>query len=319
MSTPATFGRPSVSASLSVRPRSSPRIRSGTPCPLGLPMCRTRPSPRGGAHSRTIDTMSDDPVLLIVGGCCGRMGSLVVEEAAKEKNLSRFQVVGGVERAGHPQLGQHLPGVVGSARVTSNLEDIIRAGNLIIEFTLPEATLDHAKIAAEINVPMIIGTTGFTTQQFEQLQNLSRKIPIFWSPNMSIGIVVVRRAMTAISQLLFRFGLGEQAQANISEIHHTKKLDKPSGTAKALAQELLKSTGWLIKDEEIEAKREGDVIGVHAVTFRCPSENITLIHEATDRRVFAQGAVLIAKNFHRLWKKPGWYGMDNFVSAIETK
>ena len=255
-------------------------------------------------------------IRLIVNGCCGRMGALIVEEAAKE---NRFQVVGGVEGARHHQLGQHLPGGAGSAKITSNLEELIRAGNLILEFTLPEATLEHARVAAEFGVPMIIGTTGFTNQQFNQLQDLSRKIPIFWSPNMSVGIVVVRRAITAISQLLFKFGLGEQTQTNISEIHHTKKLDKPSGTAKALAQELFKSTGWLIKDEEIESKREGDVIGVHAVTFRCPSENITLLHEATDRRVFAQGALLIARNFHSLWKSPGWYTMDHFVSAIENK
>ena len=276
------------------------------------------PSPASPSRGNRHNEMSEEPVQLIVGGCCGRMGSLIIEEASKERNLSHLQVVGGVESAGHPKIGQPLP-ITGSAKVTSNLEDIIRAGNLIVEFTLPEATLDHARIAAKHKIPMLIGTTGFTAQQFDQLQNLSRKIPIFWSPNMSIGIVVVRRAITAISQLLFKFGLGEQAQASISEIHHTQKIDKPSGTAKALAQELLKSTGWLIRDEEIEAKREGEVIGVHAVTFRCPSENITLMHEATDRRVFAQGAVLIACNFRSLWKSPGWYTMDHFVSAIESK
>lgn len=261
--------------------------------------------------------MSKEPVRLIVSGCCGRMGALIIEEAAKEKNLSRFQVVGGVEGTGHPQIGQHLPGVVGSAKVTSNLEDIIHAGNLIIEFTLPEATLEHAEIAAKFKVPIIIGTTGFTNEQLKQLKSLALKIPIFWSPNMSLGIVVVRRAITAISQLLFKLDL--ETQAHISEIHHTKKLDKPSGTAKALAQELYKSTGWLIEDEKIESKREGEVVGVHSVMFRCPSENITLMHEATDRRVFAQGAVSIAKHFLGLWKKPGWYSMDHYISAIENK
>ena len=262
--------------------------------------------------------MSESSVRLIINGCCGRMGSLIVEEASKERNSSQLSVVGGVEGAGHPRIGQGLPGT-GSAKVTSNLEELVHAGNLIIEFTMPQATLDHAKTAAKAKIPMIIGTTGFTPEQFEQLQALSHQIPIFWSPNMSIGIVIVRRAIASISQLLFKFGLGEQekTQIKISEVHHTKKLDKPSGTAKALAQELFKSTGWLIRDEEIDAKREGDVIGIHAVTFRCPSEKITLKHEATDRRVFAQGAMLVARNFHRFWKNPGWYTMDHFVAAME--
>jgi len=253
-------------------------------------------------------------IRLVVSGCCGRMGTLLVEEAVKDP--SHFILTGGLEHAGHPQLGKPLP-ARRSVRISDDLQSLLRQADLMIEFTLPEATLANARIAAEAKVPMVIGTTGFTPQQTAELKELARRIPIFWSPNMSIGIVILRRTITSISKLLFDFGLAEQVKAEISETHHTRKADKPSGTAKALAQELLKATGWLIRDEEIEAKREGDVIGIHAVTFHAPSENITLRHEATDRRVFAQGALLVARNFHELWKKPGFYGMDDFVSAIE--
>ncbi len=244
------------------------------------------------------------------------MGTLLVEEAAKDP--ARFALVGAVEHAGHPQVGKPLPADPG-VTVTDNLASALRGADLIVEFTVPEATLFNARAAAPSGVPMIIGTTGFTPEQLAELRRLSRKIPIFWSPNMSIGIVIVRRTIASLSKLLFDFGVAEKVKAEISEIHHTKKLDKPSGTAKALAQELLKATGWLIRDEEIEAKREGDIVGVHAVTFRAPSENITLMHEATDRRVFAQGALLVAAHFQGLWKKPGFYSMDDFVSAIEKK
>ena len=164
---------------------------------------------------------------------------------------------------------------------------------------------------------MLIGTTGFSTVQFETLENYARRIPIFWSPNMSIGIVVVRRAIHAISKLLSDFWPDQRIPLALSETHHTKKMDKPSGTAKALAQELFKATGWLLRDEEIEARREGDVIGIHSVTFNCPSEKISLTHEATDRRVFAQGALLIARNFRTIFTKPGWYTMDHFMEAME--
>ena len=251
---------------------------------------------------------------LVISGCCGRMGTLLAEEAVKDP--SHFTLTGALEHAGHPQLGKPLPARQ-SIRVSDDLRSLLRQADLMIEFTLPEATLANARIAAEAKVPMIIGTTGFTPEQTAELKELARRIPIFWSPNMSIGIVIVRRAINSISKLLFNFGLAEQIKVGISETHHTKKVDKPSGTAKALAQELLKATGWLIRDEEIEAKREGEVIGVHEVTFRAPSENIGLRHEATDRRVFAQGALLVARNFQELWKKPGFYGMDDFVSAIE--
>ena len=253
---------------------------------------------------------------LVITGCCGRMGTLLIEEAAK--NPAQFAVTGAVEHAGHPQIGRPLAAKP-DLTVTDNLHGVLRGADLIIEFTVPEATLANARTAAAAKVPMVLGTTGFTQEQSAELQQLARKIPIFWSPNMSIGIVILRRTISSLSKLIFDFGLSEKVKAEISEIHHTKKLDKPSGTAKALAQELLKATGWLIRDEEIEAKREGEVIGVHAVTFRAPSENLTLLHEATDRRVFAQGALLVAAHFRKLWKRPGWHGMDDFVGAMEKR
>ena len=251
---------------------------------------------------------------LVITGCCGRMGTLLVEEAAR--NPSLFKLAGAVEHTGHPKIGQPLPADP-AVTITDNLAKALKKADLIIEFTVPEATMANARAAASAGVPMVIGTTGFTKEQLDELKKLSRKIPIFWSPNMSIGVVILRRTISSLSKLLFDFGVSEKVKAFISETHHTKKLDKPSGTAKALAQELLKATGWLIRDEEIEAKREGDVIGIHSVTFQAPSENLTLVHEATDRRVFAQGALLVAGNFRKLWKKPGLYSMDDFVSGIE--
>ena len=256
----------------------------------------------------------DAPVRLVISGCGGRMGSLLVEEALKSK--THFLLTGAVEGAGHAQIGQ--PVVPNSKiRVTSDFHMVLKEADLVIEFTRPDVSMLHAQEAAKARVPILIGTTGFTSSQFDQLQALSKQIPIFWSPNMSIGIVIVRRTIAAISKLLFNFGLGEQTKVSLSETHHTRKLDKPSGTAKALAEELMKATGWLIKDEEIDAKREGDVIGIHSVTFDNPSEKITVMHEATDRRVFAQGALLVARNFRVLFPKPGWYDMDHFVDAMQ--
>ncbi|MBI3323538.1 MAG: 4-hydroxy-tetrahydrodipicolinate reductase [Candidatus Omnitrophica bacterium] len=265
---------------------------------------------------------NNGPVRIAVSGAAGRMGSLILEEAARQPSL--FQVAAALEQPGHPGLGKPLaaePPPAGTGhcvRVESDVPAALARADLLIEFTTPDASLSHAEAAAAARVPMIIGTTGFTPEQMERLQAHARRIPIFWSPNMSLGIVVVRRAIGSISGLLFNFGLNEKTKVQISETHHTRKKDSPSGTAKALRDELLKQTGWLIRDEEIEARREGEVIGIHSVTFDCGSERITLTHEATDRRVFAQGALVIARHFRALWTQPGWHGMDDFVGAMQN-
>lgn len=243
------------------------------------------------------------------------MGSLILEEASRQRGA--FQVAAALEQPGHPQLGQPVA-CAPSLRVEGDVAAALARADLLIEFTTPEASLTHAAAAVEHCVPMLIGTTGFTPEQMEKLQAHARRIPVFWSPNMSLGIVVVRRTLGAISGLLLNFGLADKTKVRISETHHARKKDAPSGTAKALRDELLKQTGWLIRDEEIEARREGEVTGIHSLTFELESERITLTHEATDRRVFAQGALVIARHFRTLWTQPGWYGMDDFVSAMQN-
>ncbi len=244
------------------------------------------------------------------------MGTLLVEEALKHPSV--FELTGVTEYAEHPEIGKPLPQKP-ELKISGSIKELLSKADLIVEFTTVESTLCHAKEAAAAQVAMVIGTTGFSAEQFEQLKRYAKKTPIFWSPNMSIGIVIIRRTIAAVSQLLAQFGLSEQTHIQLSETHHTQKLDKPSGTAKALAQQVFQSTGWLIKDEEIDARREGDVVGIHSVVFQCPSENLSLTHEATDRRVFAQGALLIARNLRRFCKKTGWVTMDDVVTALQKK
>ena len=251
---------------------------------------------------------------LVVSGCCGRMGGLIIEEALKDR--SHFELSGAVEHTGHPEIGKPL---AGNLTITADLKSALQKADLLIEFTTPEATLQNARVAAESRVPMVIGTTGLTPEQFQTLEKLAQHIPIFWSPNMSIGIVMMRRTIGSLWKLLEDFQLDQSVQIGLSETHHAKKKDKPSGTAKLLAQEIFKTAQRRIDDGDIEAKREGDVVGIHSVTFQGPSEKITLQHEATDRRVFAQGALLVARHFLALWKNPGLYGMDDFLTALQKE
>lgn len=250
------------------------------------------------------------PIRLVISGCCGRMGSLIAEEAARDS--AHFRIVGALEQPGHPQAGQPLPAQP-ALKVSTDAAACLQGADLLIEFTAPEATLANARAAAQARVAMLIGTTGLTLQQLEELRALARQIPVFWSPNMSIGIVILRRLIGSLYGLYRKFGLEGSASIQLSETHHIRKKDKPSGTAKLLAEEVRKVTGRSIPDEEIEARREGEVVGLHSLSIQTGAEKITLQHEALDRRVFAQGALVAARHFMQSTPKPGLYGMDDFV------
>lgn len=256
------------------------------------------------------------PVRLVVSGCCGRMGSLIVEEALRD--TGSFELAGGVEQEGHARIGQPL-NPSSRSKVSSDLPQLLSQADLLIEFTTPHASLTHARQAAQAGKPMLIGTTGFSAQELEELRRHSQKIPILWSPNMSIGVVVLRRTMAAVCELLRKFQLESKVSFRLSETHHAQKKDKPSGTARLLAEDLRRLSGRPLEDSQIESIREGEVIGIHTVRFDLPAERIQLTHEAKDRRLFAQGALLVARHFHRVAPRPGWYTMDDFVSALEGR
>lgn len=247
---------------------------------------------------------------LVVNGCCGRMGALICEEAAKDS--ARFELVGAVEHKGHPMIGKPLASHP-RLNVTDDLRIALTHADLAIEFTNPEASVRNAKIVADTKVAMVIGTTGFTPEQFSQLRESAKQIPIFWSPNMSVGIIIVRRTIASIFELFRKFGLNDSVKVQMSEVHHTEKKDAPSGTAKQLAEDVRKASGLPFRDEEITAIREGTVVGIHTLTLESGAERIQLQHEATDRRVFAQGALLVSENFLKKFSRPGWYTMDDLL------
>jgi 4-hydroxy-tetrahydrodipicolinate reductase len=238
------------------------------------------------------------------------MGSLIVEEALKER--AQFELVGGLEQENHPQIGQPLPGAT-HLKINGNLKELLARADLLIEFTTPEATLVHARVAAEAKVPMVIGTTGLTNEQFAELETLAQQTPIFWSANMSIGLFILRKTIQTILQLLKRYRLDGVTRVSISETHHTQKKDAPSGTAKQLAQDVQAASGKSAQEIPIDWKREGQVVGLHTVHFTLGPERISLEHEALDRRVFAIGALRAAVEFHRTAKRPGWYTMDDLI------
>ncbi|MBI3318189.1 MAG: 4-hydroxy-tetrahydrodipicolinate reductase [Candidatus Omnitrophica bacterium] len=254
-------------------------------------------------------------IRLVVSGCCGRMGSLIAEEAAKDS--AHFDLAGALEHPGHPQVGKPYPAKPG-LKVSDDLPGLLQQADLLMEFTTPEATLEHAGICAEAQVAMIIGTTGLSPEQTDRLfRETDKKIPIFISPNMSIGIFILRKMIGHVSEELRKLSVPIQ-EMKLSEAHHAKKKDRPSGTAKQLAKEIGEATGRVIPENQISVRRdeEFDVAGVHTVTFELGAEKLLLTHEATDRRLFAQGALWVARHFRQVCTEPKVYGMDDFMAQV---
>ncbi|AGC49652.1 4-hydroxy-tetrahydrodipicolinate reductase [Lawsonia intracellularis] len=178
---------------------------------------------------------------------------------------------------------------------------------VVIDFTTPETSISMAQVAQKYGNPIIIGTTGFTLEQFDTLETLAKTSRIFWSPNMSIGINVLLKTLPQMAQIL-----GNEYNIEIVEVHHNKKKDAPSGTAMRIAETLSTSRHWDLEkvacynregivgerpQEQIgiQTIRGGDVVGVHTIYFIGPGERIEITHQADSRKNFAQGALKAAE------------------------
>lgn len=235
-------------------------------------------------------------IKIIISGCCGRMGARISSLASQDEDL---EIVGATERKDNPNIGKFL----GEVKVSSNLEDVIKAADVLIEFTTPEATLENLEVAARNKKAMVIGTTAIDKAGVRKITDASRQIPIVFSPNMSVGVNLLFDLVEQSAQVLKGYKI------NITEAHHKHKKDAPSGTAKRLAKVIKDVKGDL--DIPIESIREGEIIGDHTVSFDGEFETLQLAHHAKSRDVFASGALLAAK--FTIGKKPGLYSMQDVL------
>lgn len=242
---------------------------------------------------------------IIVMGACGRMGKTITGLVRADEKL---ELVGLVERPDRlADLGtQDCPTSDKLDALLAQTSDVV-----IIDFTAPEASLANARAAAAHGSALVIGTTGFSEAQKEELQALAAKTPIFWAPNMSIGVNVLLKILPDLTR-----ALGDAYDIEMVEMHHNKKKDSPSGTALRLGECLAEARGWKLPDvvnshregiigarpqQEIgiQAVRGGDVVGVHTVYFMGAGERIEVTHQAHSRENFAQGALRAAAWLHQ--------------------
>ena len=253
----------------------------------------------------------------VVAGAGGRMGSRVLAALREEKD---FAVTGAFERAGSEHVGRDADGIA----IVAGIDDALGKGaDVVIDFTAPSASLQHASVCAARGVALVIGTTGFAAEQKNDLRTAARRIPLVLAPNMSVGVNVLFRLVAAAAR-----ALGSAYEVEIVEMHHRMKRDAPSGTALRLAEIAAEALGPGPEQSFVYARhgdtgprkkgsiglqslRGGDVVGEHTVHFLADGERLELTHEATSRDNFARGAVRAAR-----WlagRKPGFYDMQDVL------
>jgi len=221
---------------------------------------------------------------IAINGACGRMGQAVAKAAADA----------GVEVAA-------LIDVVKAPGVTRNLAKKVDA---LIDFSTPEASLERLSECVKTKTPAIVCTTGFSDAQKAEIAAASKKIPVVYSSNMSVGVNLLFKKVPEIARTL-----GESYDIDIIETHHRFKKDAPSGTAKTLAERIESATG---RKPNVHAVRSGDVVGEHRVIFGTLGDSIEIIHRASTRDIFAKGSIEAAK-----WAKDAKPGLYTMLDVIE--
>ncbi len=259
-----------------------------------------------------------------VVGCGGRMGRMLVAEIAATEGCA---VAGGSEAPGSGYVNQDIGELAGIGRigipVGETVDKLIRDSDVVLEFTSPAATAEHAALAAGLGKAMVIGTTGLSPQQGEVVHQAGRNVPIVWAPNMSLGVNVLLSVVEEVARRL-----GPDWDVEIMEMHHRGKVDAPSGTALALGRAAAAGRGVSLEEVEqrgrdgitgprrtgdigFAALRGGDAVGDHHVSFAGASERLEFVHRATSRAIYAKGAVRAAR-----WvvgRAPGVYGLKEVL------
>ena len=263
--------------------------------------------------------MSQKPGI-VVTGASGRMGQMLIRQIL---DGGTFELVGALERPGHDWVGRDIGDAMGGMAlgllVADDPLEAFAKARAVIDFTTPAATLRFAALAAQARLVHVIGTTGMTAEDLARLKPAASHATIIRAGNMSLGV----NLLTKITQLVAA-ALDEDFDIEVVERHHNQKVDAPSGTALMLGEAAAQGRGtslqqvadrgrdWITGarkrgDIGFAAIRGGDIVGEHEVIFAGQGERIVLGHVASDRALFARGALKAAA--WGLDKKPGEYDM----------
>ena len=264
-------------------------------------------------------------IKVIVTGASGRMGIQILKKIIQDKSFTLF---GATESLGHPSLGKDIGQILKIKKtgilITDNIIELFAKADAVIDFTVPTATLDHAKYSAQARIVHVIGTTGFNKSQLRKIDFAAQHATIIKSGNMSLGMNLLESIVKIASSKL-----DSSFDIKINETHHKHKIDAPSGTAimlgKAAAdgknkklENIMKinrinTIGKNLKDKIVMSSfRKGEAVGDHEIIFSSNDETIKIQHLAKNRGIFANGALQAVK-----WgmnKEPGLYSMADVLN-----
>ena len=259
---------------------------------------------------------------IAIAGSSGRMGRALLEALAQAPDM-RLGIA--LERAGSPFVGKDAGELFGAHCGVSIGEDTatLKGCHALIDFTRPEATLDHLKICRELGVNIVIGTTGFTPEQKELIADAGRDIGVVFAPNMSVGVNLSLKLLDMAARVL-----NEGYDIEIVEAHHRHKVDAPSGTALRMGEVVANALGRNLAECAVYGRegvtgerspstigfatvRGGDIVGDHTVLFAGTGERIEITHKASSRATFALGALRAARFLAQRGK--GLYDMQDVL------
>ncbi len=262
-----------------------------------------------------------EEIKVIVVGAAGRMGGRLIHIIQETPSMKLFRAV---DRPDHPLIGKDIGEVVGLGKLGVPLEGELKGGgDVVINFSSPQASLESLEIVYKAGMGIVIGTTGLSPEQIEKVKEFSKGVRCVFAPNMSVGMNLMFRVVQDVARIL-----GPEYDIEILEAHHHLKKDSPSGTAVKLGELIAKAMGrdfgtvgvygrkGIVGErtkEEIgmQVIRAGDIVGEHTVLFGGIGERLEIIHRAHSRDNFARGAVRAA-----LWvvnQPNGLYDMQDVL------
>ncbi len=240
-------------------------------------------------------------------GAGGRMGRMLIEAVLQAPDT---ELAAALDLPGSPFLGKDAGELVGApcgVKVSDDVTAALAQADCLIDFTRPEGTLRHLAICRQQGVHAVIGTTGFTPEQKQQIEAFSREIPIVFAPNMAVGVNAVFKLLDMAARIL-----NEGYDVEIVEAHHRHKIDAPSGTALRMGEVVAAALGRNLSECAVYGReghtgerpatqigfatvRGGDIVGDHTVLFAGTGERIEVTHKAASRMPYALGSLRAAR------------------------
>ena len=260
---------------------------------------------------------------VVIAGCSGRMGHALLEGVFAD---SEMELWAAIDREDSLSQGRHAGeqfGKTDGVKISHDIDAALKGADVLVDFTRPEASLQYLEACQRHKVKLVIGTTGFSSEEKLKIQDAAKNVAIVFAPNMSVGVTLLINLVEQATKVL-----NEGYDVEVVEMHHRHKVDAPSGTALRLGEAAAKGMGQDLKDcavyarEGVTGEREtgaigfatmrgGDVVGDHTVVLAGIGERVELTHKASSRATFALGALRAAKFL--VEKQTGLFDMQDVL------